>query len=196
MNTRTSPINNFILIASCSITQFSTDSAENNGGSPWQHEMLLLSIISAHLKITTVSITSLFSRVSVRSCQLLLFCVSTCAEADGSPGVAEERRPARGIILQRGRHRPPSAATAAPGRTQGCWCRLNGSAVAESCFSRDARGSSSGRARARFTHGRRHRVLLEEYLRVLEYMIICLFRGLVSDILMEINSIIIQEIII
>lgn len=31
----------------------STDSAENNGGSPWQQEMLLLSIISARLKIIT-----------------------------------------------------------------------------------------------------------------------------------------------
>lgn len=145
-----------LALASCS----STDSAENNGGSPWQHEMLLLSIISAHLKsITTVSITSLFSRVSVRSCQLLLFCVSTCAEADGSPGMAEERRSARGIILQRGRHRPPSAATAALGRTQSCWCRLNGSAVADSFFSRDARCSSSGRARAQLTHSSRHRVL-------------------------------------
>ncbi|RXN04524.1 hypothetical protein ROHU_012915 [Labeo rohita] len=44
------------------------------------------------------------------------------SQADGSPGVAEVRRSpdgsALGFILQRGRHRPPSAATASLGRAQ------------------------------------------------------------------------------
>ncbi|KAL1279694.1 hypothetical protein QQF64_014294 [Cirrhinus molitorella] len=48
--------------------------------------------------------------------------VAQCGAADGSPDVAEVRRSpdgsALGFIPQRGRHRPPSAATASLGRAQ------------------------------------------------------------------------------
>lgn len=163
MNTHTNPsitssrslnaVSQLSHIASCS----STDSAENNGGSPWQHEMLLL-LLSLILNQHSVDNERVLACVHEKLPAVVVLCLYLCggwriALCGGGTAPCARHHPPE---------RPPSPSICGhccTGTDTELLVSVNGSAEAESCSSRDARGSSSGRARARLTYGSRHRVL-------------------------------------